>query len=59
MSININMGQVCCEFIRARVTYLGVHWSYVVTKHTAYPTTYSLWSAMHELSLLLNYQVYS
>ncbi len=23
-----------------------------------YLTTYSLWSAMHELSLLLNYQVY-
>ncbi len=24
----------------------------------AYLTTYSLWSAMHELSLLLNYQVF-
>ncbi len=24
----------------------------------SYLTTYSLWSAMHELSLLLNYQVF-
>ncbi len=26
--------------------------------YITYLTTYSLWSAMHELSLLLNYQVY-
>ncbi len=26
--------------------------------HISYMTTYSLWSAMHELSLVLNYQVY-
>ncbi len=26
--------------------------------HDTYLTIYSVWSAMHELSLLLNYQVY-
>ncbi len=29
-----------------------------LVKLDTYLTTYSLWSAMHELSLLLSYQVY-
>ncbi len=39
----------------ASVLYIESYTGYL---HISYLMTYSLWSAMHELSLLLNYQLY-
>ncbi len=42
--------KLCVKYIIHKCDTIIYYWSYL--------TTYSLWSAMHELSLLLNYQVY-
>ncbi len=37
--------------------YYSTHIWILLPMQLTYLTTYSLWSAMHELSLLLNYQI--
>ncbi len=54
MGVGLNQKQY---IIKGMICRTGLH----LVNHkraNAYLTTYSLWSAMHELSLLLNYQVY-